>query len=238
MADRHSRHRESGQRRHRSSRSASRHHVSWPDGRSSGHSSRQTLSLDAIAALNEANTRGVTPRDSEEELERARRHERRERRKREQKARGGRDEYREVGTESPRSHRQRDSRSSQLPPPPPPQYEEDAASDYQNERRERRRQRSSRPYEPPRDAYPNMERDDERERPRDRQRKTRMAAGSVPTEKVQPEPTGFWQQLRGGGTNASTSYDSFDSKEEGYDDEPQKKGFWTKKKISKSCVYT
>jgi hypothetical protein len=41
--------------------------------------------------------------------------------------------------------------------------------------------------------------------------------------------------MRGGGTNASTSYDSFDSKAEAYDDEePRKKGFWTKKRICKS----
>lgn len=238
MADRRSRHREPGDRRHKSSRSASRHHVSSPDGRTSGHNSRQTLSLDAAAALDEANTHGVSPRVTEEELERRRRHERRERRKREQRSREGRDEYREVGTESPRASRQRDSRSSQLAPPPPPQYEEGAASDYQNERRERRRQRSSRAYEPaPNYDYPDVERDDEREVRRERQRKTRIAAGSVPDEKVQPECRGLWQQLRGGGTNASTSYDSFDSKEEGgYDEEPQGKGFWTKKKICMSPV--
>ncbi|KUI53000.1 putative glucan 1,3-beta-glucosidase D [Cytospora mali] len=230
MADRQSRPRGSGERRHKSGRSGSRHHASPSDGTRTGHSSRQTLSLDALAALNEANTRGVSSRDAEEELERRRRQERRERRKREQRARADRDEYQEVDTENPRAHRQRESRSYQ--PPPPPAYDEvDTGSDYHNERRERRRQRSSKAYEAPRETYPDEVRDDDRERRRERKRKPRIAAGGAAAEEAYSHPKSLGQQLRGGGTNASTSYDSFDSKEEVYDEEPQKRGFWTKKKI-------
>lgn len=74
---------------------------------------------------------------------------------------------------------------------------------------------------------------DERESRKERKRTKKVAAGgSAATKKVQPQPRGLWQQMRGGGTNASTSYDSFDSKAEAYDDEePRKKGFWTKKRI-------
>lgn len=244
MADRRSRQRESGERRNIGSRSASRHHVSSPDERRSDHNNfHQTLPLDSTAALKRANIRLVSPHGSEEELERTPRPERRETQRREQGAREGRGQYQEVDAGSPRAHRKRDSRTpliAPLPPPSPPTqplYDEDTATDYQNELREMRRQRASRAYEPPRDDSPDMESDDEHELRDDRQRKTRITAGSVPTEKVQPRVS-LWERLRGGGgANASTSYSSFDSKDEGYDEEPRKAGFWTRKKICKSHGY-
>lgn len=247
-SDRHSRPRGAGERRHKSSRSASRHHATSSDGALPGHSSHQALSQDALAAHDGAKARGVSSRYAEENLEEEdperirRRRERRERRNREQRTRAGRDGYREVDSESPRTRQHRESRS-QPPPPPPPAYDEmDAGSDYHHERRERRRQRASRAYESPREreSYPNEVRDGDRGRRKERKRKTRVAVGTAATEEALPESRDLWQQMRGGGTNPSTSYDSFDSKE-AYDEEPQKKGFWTKKKICKyftcTCVF-
>lgn len=48
---------------------------------------------------------------------------------------------------------------------------------------------------------------------------------------AQPNSGGFWQRLRGGGTNTSSSYLGSDDKEGAYGDERPKKRFWTKKRI-------
>lgn len=164
--------REPSEVRHKKHRSRSRQHGSSDARRSTGqHSSRQTLSMDALAALNEANARGLNntattnirasrdrDTEAEEELERRIRHERRERRRRESRARVDRDEYRQVEPDSPgrqRQHRhRRESRSHSSAPRVvaaaalAADDDVDAAgSDYHNERRQRRKDRSSRRYE-------------------------------------------------------------------------------------------
>lgn len=234
--ERSSRHRESGERRHKSRHSRSHHHASGSDGTRSGNSSRQALSMDALAALNEANTQGFTTRDAEEEAERRRRQERqerRERRKREQRASAARDEYQAVEQDSPRGHRTRASRSSQ---PPPPRYEETAVDlSHHRDSRDRRKHRSARAYAPARDAR--TEDDDEEERyrqeRRERKRQKRVVASAAPPVQAQPKSGGFWHHLRGGGTNTSSSYLGYDDKEGAYDDDRPKKRFWTRKRICK-----
>ncbi|KAJ4419762.1 hypothetical protein N0V82_004805 [Gnomoniopsis sp. IMI 355080] len=203
--------------------------------------------MDALAALNDANTRGPSTRDDEEEIERQRRRERRERRRRESRAKVDRDEYREVERDSPpRHHRQRESRAYASTPATPTYEDDGAGSDYHRERRQRRKDRSSRAmaYEPapayeevPEVFHDMMAENADRERKRKerkRRPKTAIASSSgVASGEVQSK--GFWHNLRGGrgrvtNTNASTSYDSF-YKEGAYYEEPPKKRFWTKRKI-------
>jgi hypothetical protein len=240
-AERSSRHRESGERRHKSRHSRSHHHASSSDGTRSGNSSRQALSMDALAALNEANTRGFTARDAEEdeEAERRRRHERherRERRKREQRASAARNEYQAVEQHSPRGHRSGASRSSQLPP-----YEErDVDPRHHRDSRDRRKHRSSRAYDSSRDARREDEFEEERHRQerRERKRQKRVVANAAPAPETQPKSGGFWHHLRGGGTNTSSSYLGYGDKEGGYDDDRPKKRFWTRKRICRSSPRT
>lgn len=296
MTDRHetSRHKESGERRHkkRRSRQPASGNATSSEGTRSGHSSRPALSMDALAALNEVNTRSVDvgastrrDRDEQDDLERRQRHqERRERRRRESRAkvdrdeyrevepdspkprrhresreRASRDEYREAETDSPRPRRHRESRervaqdeyreveaASPNPRrhrksrsyPAPPAYEEDvdAGSDYHDERRQRRKGHSSKAYEATPEIFRDMVAGREDHERRHKERKRKNAATVTPAVVEEGRFMGFWHNMRGGGTNASTSYDSFE-KEEAYDESPRKKGFWTRKKICK-CFLT
>lgn len=250
MADRHrSRElRESEERRHKKRHSRQHHGGSSDRPRSSRPA---TLSMDALAALNDANMRGPTTRDEEEEIERQRRRERRERRRRESRAKVDRDDYREVERDSPpRQHRKRESRAY-ASTPATPTYEDDGhGSDYHRERRQRRKDRSSRAMEyEPAPAYEEVpevfhdmmaENADRERRRKERKRKPKTAIASpagIASGEVQPR--GFWHNLRGGrgrvtNTSASTSYDSF-YKEGAYDETPPRKHFWTKRKI---CTYS
>lgn len=252
MADRHrSREpREAGERRHKKRRSTQ-------DGRPSDRprSSRPAaLSMDALAALNDANVRGPSTQEiAEEELERQRRHERRERRRRESRAKIDRDEYREVARSSPpRAHRKRESRSYAAAPDTPTTYDDvEAESDYQRERRHRRRERSSRAlaYESaPAEDVPRASREimaektDRGKRREEHRKKPRtVMASSVGAGAAAGNSKGFWHTLRGGrgkqtDTNASTSYDSFHKDGEYYEGH-QKKRFWTRRKICEFVVF-
>lgn len=250
MADRHrSREpRESGERRHKKRHSRQHHGDSTDRPRSSRPAA---LSMDALAALNDANMRGPSTRDEEEELERQRRRERRERRRRESRAKVDRDEYREVQRDSPpRQHRKRESRTYAATPATPPYEDNGADSDYHRERRQRRKERSSRTpayqsapaYEEVPEVFQDMmaENADRERRRKERKRKSKTAiASSAGIDGEEVRSKGFWHNLRGGrgrvtNTNASTSYDSF-YKEDAYYEEPPKKRFWTKRKICK-CV--
>lgn len=246
MADRHrSREpRESGERRHKKRHSRQSHGGSSDRPRSSRPA---PLSMDALAALNDANLRGPSSRDdNDEELERRRRHERRERRRRESRAKVDRQEYQEVERDSPpRAHRKRESRTYAAAPETPTYDDAEAGSDYQRERRHRRRERSSRapayesaPVEEVPEVFHNMmaENADRERRQKERRKKPKtVMASSVGAGAAAVASKGFWHNLRGGrgrttNTDASTSYDSFD-KEGAYYEEPPKKRFWTKRKI-------
>lgn len=118
------RHRDSGTRKHHSKRkSSSRKHTSTEEAKSGGSSGRQALSADALARLNDSNTRRGPTRDQERQRERERqkelqrerelrerREEKERRRRRESRAnKVRRDEYLEVerAEEKPRRHHHR-----------------------------------------------------------------------------------------------------------------------------------
>lgn len=58
-----------------------------------------------------------------------------------------------------------------------------------------------------------------------------MVASAAPPVAAQPKSGGFWHNLRGGGTNTSSSYLGYNDKEGSYDDDRPKKRFWTRKRI-------
>lgn len=67
---------------------------------------------------------------------------------------------------------------------------------------------------------------------RHRERKRKKASTISPAAAEEGKAKGFWHNVRGGGTNASTSYDGY-YKDDAYYEKPPKKRFWTKKKICK-----